>query len=73
MRVQFAEGGLAKPAFLELGRDPDLSVSIFRGRITQKDASFELEVTGPASKIKEFIRLSDTWGISVGASSVGVA
>ena len=73
MRVQFSDGSLAKPALQELGRDAELSVNIVRGRVTHKDASFELEVTGPASKIKEFIRLNDKWGTSVGASSTGVA
>ena len=73
MRVQFSDRRLANPALEELGRDPELSVNILRGRITPQDASFELEVTGAASKIKEFIRLSDTWGLAVGASSMGVA
>ena len=73
MRVQFPDEHLAKPALLELSRDPELSVNIVRGRITTQDASCELELRGPASKIKEFIRLSDTWGPSVGAFSMGVS
>jgi hypothetical protein len=50
-----------------------LSVNIFRGRIAPEDAFFELEVSGPAEKIKEFIRRGYTWGTSVGSSSMGVA
>ena len=62
MRVKFSDGSLAKPALEELGRDPELSVNIFRGRITREEAAFELEISGPAPKIKEFFRLSDAWG-----------
>lgn len=70
MRACFSKGSLAMPALEALGRDPELSVHLFRGRIPRED-SFELEVSGPAPKIKEFFRLSDTWGASVAGSSPG--
>jgi hypothetical protein len=73
MQVQFFDKNLAKSTLEELCRSRAVSVNILRGRISQEGASFELEVTGPAQKVKEFIRLSDTWGACVGTSSAGVA
>ena len=73
MQVQFPDRSISKPAFEELGRRRAVSVNILRGRISQEGAFFELKVTGPARRVKEFIRLSDTWGASVGTSSAGVA
>ena len=63
MRARFSDGSLAKRTLEEIGRDPELSVNIFRGRMTQEDASFELEVAGPAPKIKEVFRLSHEGGL----------
>jgi hypothetical protein len=60
MRLQFADGRHAKLALQELGRNPDLSVNIFRGRTTPEDMCFEIEVEGIASSIKEFLRWSDS-------------
>jgi hypothetical protein len=73
IRVKFSDRGLAKAAFEDLGRSRALSVNILRGRITQKEAHFELAVTGPAQRINEFIRVSNHWEASVGISSMGVA
>ena len=70
MRACFSNGSLTTSALEELSRDPELSVHLFRGRITRDD-SFELEVSGPAPKIKEFFRLSDTRKASVAGSSMG--
>jgi hypothetical protein len=71
--MQFSDGKVGRSALAELGQERELSVTIFRGRVGPEDASFELEVSGPAEKIKEFIRRSDTWGTSLGTSSVGIA
>ncbi len=60
MRMRFSDGVLARLALEELGRNKHLSVSLFRGRVTPEDSSFELEVVGLASRIKEFIRLNST-------------
>jgi hypothetical protein len=60
MRLQFADGRKARLALQELGRNPDLSLKIFRGRTTPEDRCFEIEVEGLASSIKEFLRLSDS-------------
>ncbi len=68
MRACFSRGSQAMPALEDLGRYPDLSVHLFRGRIS-REASFELEVSGPASRIKEFFRRSDRWGAAVADSS----
>jgi hypothetical protein len=60
MRLQFAEGMQARLALQELGRNPALSVKIFRGRTTPENLCFEIEVEGLASSIKEFLRWSDS-------------
>ncbi len=66
VRVQFPDRSLAKLALLEFGRDPALLVNVLRGRITQKDASFELEVTGRERCIEKFLQQSDTLSVLAG-------
>lgn len=73
MRMQFTDGVLARRALVELGRNPDLSVRVFRGRTTPEDSSFELEVAGLASTIKEFIRLGSARETPIAASIPEVA
>ncbi len=73
MRVQFPERACAKPAFDDWGRDHTLSVQILRGRITQTEATFDIQVTGPSPRIKDFLRRGHAWGASLGPSSTGVA
>lgn len=72
MRVLFSEGNLAKPALEHLSRDRALSMNILRGRITQEDASFDLEVSVPPKKIENFLRRTPRCGASVGSFSMGV-
>jgi len=73
VRMHFCDGNVARSALAELGRDRELSVTVFQGRNGPKAASIELEVSGPAVKIKEFVRRSDTEGSSFGTSSIGIA
>ena len=73
MRVKFSDRNLAHPVLEVFGRDRALTVNILRGRITQRDASFELEVTGNPRSVEGFVRLGATWGASVGALVVDVA
>jgi hypothetical protein len=60
MRLQFSDGSQARLALQELGRLPDLSVRVFRGRTIPEDTCFEIEVEGLASSIKEFLRWKDS-------------
>jgi hypothetical protein len=73
MRMQFSDGILARMVFEELSRNPDLSVNIFRGRTIPEDSTFELEVAGLSSTIKEFILSSSVRGGSIGTYNSGVA
>lgn len=73
MRVRFSAGPSARAALEDWRHDWSLSLSILRGRITQDDASFEIAVTGPTRGIQDFMRRGDTWGASIGSSSMGVA
>lgn len=62
LRVTFPNRSLARPVLEDLGRDRGLTVNIVRGRITKAEASFELEVTGPARRVDDLIRLGSKWG-----------
>lgn len=73
MRMQFTDGALARLALEVLGRDPELSVKIFRGRTNPEATSFELEIAGLASRIKEFIRRSSSPDLPTAASVSEVA
>lgn len=73
MQVRFSTRTSAQAALEDWGRGKALSVNILRGRITQEDASFDIAVTGPARRIQDFIRRSDTRGASVGTSFLVVA
>ena len=73
MRIKFSDRNLAHPVLDSLGRHRVLMVNILRGRITQTDASFELAVTGTPRNVENLVRLSTTWGASVGALVVDVA
>ena len=73
VRMQFSDGMVGSSALAELRRDRELSVDVFRGRTGPQDASFELEVSGPTASIKEFIRRSNPWGTSLGASPMAIA
>lgn len=73
LSVKFSDRNLARPALEGLGRDHALTVNILRGRITQKDASFELEVTGTPRNVENLVRLSATLGAAAGAWVVNVA
>jgi hypothetical protein len=73
MRMQFTDGVLARLALELLSRDPELSVKIFRGRTTPEATSFELEIAGLASRIKEFIRVSNSQGLPIAAPLSEVA
>lgn len=68
MNVKFPDRSLARPLLENLGRDRALSVNILRGRITREEASFDLEVTGSKRRVDDLIRLSATWGASVGVA-----
>lgn len=73
MRVRFSDQSLAR-SLLEAWRlDRTLSINILRGRITELDASFELELTGDAQRIEEFVRQSAQWNALKGAVPAEVA
>jgi len=67
VNVTFPDRSLARPVLEEIGRDRGLTVNILRGRITEEIATFELEVTGAARRVDDLIRLSATWGTTVGS------
>ena len=73
IRVLFFEGVLGKLVLEELKRNPDLKVSVFRGRRTPEATSFELELEGPSLQIKEFARWSSEREVSRGSSVAEVA
>lgn len=66
MRVKFSDRNLARPVLEGLGRERALTVNVLRGRITEKDATFELEVTGNPRSVESFVRSGATWGAPVG-------
>jgi hypothetical protein len=73
IRVLFSNGTSARPDLEDLAKDFVVSLNILRGRMTAEDASFEIEVSGPAQEIKEFIRMIEPWRAPVGTSPVEVA
>lgn len=73
MRVRFLDQSLARLVLEAWRLDRTLSVNILRGRITEHDASFELELTGDAQRIEEFVRQNAQWNTLMGAVPAEVA
>ena len=73
LRLRFSNRSLAQPALEELSGNPELTVTLLRGRIDPRAASFDLRITGPAEQIRGMLRRSETWGASACISSSGVA
>lgn len=69
VRVLIYEGILAKLLLEELGRRSDLTVNIFRGRTIPEETSFEVEIEGPSTRIKDFARWSSERELSTGTSA----
>ena len=61
LTVRFANRNLLKPLIEGLSRDPNLTVNILSGRITESDATFALEISGPAARVDEIVQLGKTW------------
>ena len=72
IRLRFDEDIFGKLALAKLHRNPDLTVSIFRGRTFPEDTSFEVEIEGPSSRIKEFARWSSERDVLTGSSGSDV-
>jgi hypothetical protein len=63
--LNFPDRALAKPAIERLSRGSTLSVNILRGRITEHEAWFELELAGRVDEVDELIRVSAKWGARI--------
>lgn len=72
-KVKFTDRNSVWPLLEDLGRDLGVALNVLRGRITEDEASLELEITGNPRRVDEFIRRSAEWGASVGATPAGVA
>lgn len=68
VRIPFSAGTLSRIVLEELHKHPDLTVTLFSGRLVPQDTSFELEIEGPSSRIKEFLHWSRAKEHSMGAS-----
>ena len=66
VRVQFSDRSEVQPTLAGFDRDPALAVNILRGRITRKDASFDLELTGRERNIEKFLRRSGRLSVIAG-------
>ena len=73
VNVRFSDRSLARPVLEDLGRNRALVVNIVRGRITQEEASFDLEVTGSRPRIDDLLRRNARWGASIRMVPAGVA
>lgn len=73
MQVKFTDQNLARSFLEECRRDRTLSVNILRGRITENEASFRLEITGDARRIDDLVLEGAQWSAPAGALSAGVA
>jgi hypothetical protein len=72
LRMKFPDQSSAR-SFLEDCRcDPSLSVNILRGRMTENEASFLLEVTGDMRRIDDLILESALWSAPAGRLAAGV-
>lgn len=71
--LRFTGRNSLRPVFEDLGRDYGFVLNILRGRVTQDEASLELEISGSPRRVDKFIRLSAEWGASVVAVPVEMA
>lgn len=73
IEVSFPDRALAKPILREISENRDLSVNILRGRMTENDAWFEVEIRGKPAKLQELLRLTEIWGVAVQRAEADVA
>lgn len=63
MEVRFRSAGSAGSCLAQLSRMPGLLLNILRGRVTAREAVYELELSGRDASLNEAV-----WSLRAGAS-----
>jgi len=56
LKVHFEDRAEAASCLQELRRIPGASVNVVRGRVTPRDANYDLEIRGPGRELDQAIR-----------------
>lgn len=65
LKVEFPDRSLTRPVLAELSQARDITVNILRGRVSSRNAWFELEIEGNPKKLDRVVRLVREWGSKV--------
>ena len=64
LKLEIPNPPLAQSLLRKWTQDSDVSVTILRGRVTEHEARFQLEIRGRAATIAQIVQESTFWDVS---------